>query len=68
MKPFNTPGFPRHRINLNNPPDKQKIQAIQSKVTAPNNDTSKYKESGLNKEIQADFVKNVTGLLIGTLE
>ena len=38
-----------------------KIQAILSKVMEPNKVT---KESGLNKEIQADFVKNVMGLLL----
>ena len=59
------PGFPKHRINLNNPTGKKKIQAILSKVTGPNNDTSKRI---LNKEIQADFVKNVTSLLLSTLE
>ena len=39
--PINKPGFPRHRINLNNPPGKKKIQAILSKVTGPNKDTGK---------------------------
>ena len=38
---YNRPGFPRHRINLNNPPGKKKIQAILSKVTWPKNDTGK---------------------------
>ena len=36
MGPINRPGFPRHRINLNNPPGK-KIQA----VTRPNNNAGK---------------------------
>ena len=30
---MNRPGFPMHRINLNNPIGKKKIQAILSKVT-----------------------------------
>ena len=56
-------------MSLNNPPSKKKIQALLSKVTGPN---KKYwqkaiEESGLNIEIQADFVKNVTGPLLGTL-
>ena len=34
-------GFPRHRINLNNPPGKKKIQATLSKV---NNIWTKGKE------------------------
>ena len=36
MGPINRPGFSRHRINLNNPPGKKKIQAIPGKVTGPN--------------------------------
>ena len=32
-EPINRPGFPRQRIDLNNPPGKKKLQAIQSKVT-----------------------------------
>ena len=39
--PIRKPGCPRHRINLNNPLSKKKIQAILSKVTGPNNDTGK---------------------------
>ena len=39
----NRPGFPKHRINLNNPPGKKKIQAILSKVTGSNNNTAKRK-------------------------
>ena len=41
-----------------------------SKVTGPNNDTGQKscKVSGLNEEIHADFVKNVTGLLLSTPE
>ena len=39
--PINKPGFPRHRINLNNPPGKKKTEAILSKVIGPNNDTGK---------------------------
>ena len=31
----------RHRINLNNPLGKKKVQAILSKVTEPNNDAGK---------------------------
>ena len=30
--PMNGPGFPKHRINLNNRPGKKKIQAMLSKV------------------------------------
>ena len=30
---INGPGFPKHRINLNNRPGKKKIQAMLSKVT-----------------------------------
>ena len=39
--PINSSAIPRHRINLNNPPGKKKIQAILSKVTWPNIDTGK---------------------------
>ena len=38
---INRPGFPTHRIDLNNPLGKKKIQAILSKVTGPNSDTGK---------------------------
>ena len=31
----------RHRINVNNPSGKNRIQAVQSKVRGPNNDTGK---------------------------
>ena len=34
---INTPGFLSYRINLNNPPSKNKIQAILTKVMGPNN-------------------------------
>ena len=39
--PINGTGFPRHRINPNNPPGKKKIKAILSKVMGPNNNTVK---------------------------
>ena len=39
--PINRPGFPWHRISLNNPPGKKKIQATLGKVMGPNNDTGK---------------------------
>ena len=61
MRPINRPGFPRHGIHLNNPPGKKKIQAILSKVKGPQ---KVGRELGLNKEIQANFVKNVTDLVL----
>ena len=66
MGPHKRAGLPRRELNLKNPPGRKKIQAIQSKITGPNNNQGKRVSGklGLIKKIQADFVKNVTGLLL----
>ena len=55
-------------MNLNNPTGKI-LLVILSKILGKIIIQKKVSgESGLHKEIQADFVKNVTGLLLSTLE